>query len=150
MAALPPISALLPHTGPMCLLDTLLSYSNEHIEVALTVRDQPPFGNGLGSVPAYVGIEYMAQAIAAFAGLETYQQGQPPQIGLLIGSRKVSSRVAEFADGSPLRVLAQLVLRDDGNLCVFRCQIYNDSQVELGNAEVKAYRPNNIADFLNA
>ena len=44
-----------------------------------------------GQVPAWVGIEYMAQAIAAWAGCRARAAGKPPQLGFLLGSRPGSS-----------------------------------------------------------
>lgn len=143
-----PVDALLPHTGAMRLVDALLDFDAEQVRVALTVRDTPPFGDGCGAVPAYVGIEYMAQTVCVFSGLEMRARGLPPKIGLLIGTRRYDAVQPAFAHGAQLTVAARLVLRDEQDLCVFACAIHDAAGHCLARAEVKAYRPDDIRQYL--
>lgn len=143
-----PVAALLPHTGAMRLIDELLGYDQHSLRVALRVCDQPPFGDGHGRVPAYLGIEYMAQAIAVFSGLEMRAQGLPPKIGLLIGARRYESQLDHFLAGQLLNVGIRLVMRDEAGICVFGCEIFDAAGVSLARAEIKAYRPDDIHRFL--
>jgi ApeP dehydratase len=64
---LPPIADLVPHKGPMCLLDRLIEVEEERLVAEVMVSDSSLFSRG-GTVGAWVGIEYMAQAVAAWAG----------------------------------------------------------------------------------
>lgn len=145
-----PVDALLPHRGPLRLVDTLLDYDAERVRVGLTVRDVPPFGDGGGTVPAYIGLEYMAQAISVFSGLELHSAGAVPKIGLLIGTRRYRATVAQFSHGASLVVNALRVLGGDEALWVFDCAITTADGVVLALAEVKAFRPRDIGDFLDA
>lgn len=148
-SGLPPVADLLPHRAPMLLLDALLAADEECIRAALTVRAEPPFGDGHGFVPAYVGVEYMAQAACVYSGLELRHQGVPPKIGLLFGVRHYQSEVARFRDGQQLQVSAQLILREDSGLAAFKCGIFSDAGAALALAEIKAFRPHDIHEYLN-
>lgn len=143
-----PVAALLPHTGAMRLIDELLDYDQDSLRVALQVRDQAPFGDGHGRVPAYLGIEYMAQAIAVFSGLEMSALGLSPKIGLLIGARRYDSQIDHFLAGQRLSVGVRLVMRDETGICVFGCEIFDAAGASLARAEIKAYRPDDIHRFL--
>lgn len=144
-----PVDALLPHRGSLLLVDTLLDYDAERVRVGLTVRDAPPFGDGCGSVPAYIGLEYMAQAISVFSGLEMLSIGVAPKIGLLIGTRRYHASVPQFSHGAALVVTALRVMGGDEALWVFDCTITDAAGTLLASAEVKAFRPRDIRDFLN-
>ncbi|MEK6806586.1 MAG: 3-hydroxylacyl-ACP dehydratase [Pseudomonadota bacterium] len=145
----PPVAELLPHRAPLLLLDSVLAADEDRIRVAVTVRDQAPFGDGGGHVPAYVGVEYMAQTACVYSGLELRRQGQPPKIGLLFGVRLYQSEVARFEDGQHLQVSAQLILREDSGLAAFKCEIFSDEGASLAQAEIKAFRPDDINEYLS-
>ncbi|MEB0015301.1 3-hydroxylacyl-ACP dehydratase, partial [Glaciimonas sp. Cout2] len=72
-----PIAELLPHSGNMILIDQVLSFDDEQIRTQLTVRPSGLFNRVDGSLPAWVGVELMAQSVAAFAGCRARQQGNP-------------------------------------------------------------------------
>lgn len=63
-----PIAELLPHAGDMILIDQILAFDEEQIHTRLTVKPDGLFNLPDGSLPAWVGIELMAQSVAAFAG----------------------------------------------------------------------------------
>ncbi len=133
----------------MLLLDDLLIAGDDTVRVELTVRDAPPFGNGRGGVPAYVGVEYMAQAACIFSGLELRRQGLPAKIGLLFGTRHYQCSVANFDAGQRLQVSARLLMREDSGLAAFRCGIYGADGAALAQADIKAFRPHEIREYLN-
>ena len=80
------VEELVPHRGPMCLLDDIVDYGEDWLRATVTPRPGATFAAADG-VPAWVGIEYMAQAASAFGGIEQVQRGERPSIGLLIGAR---------------------------------------------------------------
>src|SRR5262245_53157601 len=84
MTAFPPIVEVVPRRPPMLLLDRVLSYDGERVVSELVLRPDSPFAEG-DEVPAIVGIEYMAQTIAAGAGLSARDKGQPARVGFLLG-----------------------------------------------------------------
>ena len=72
MAALPHVRELVPHEPPMLLLDAVRSYDGDTIVCAVTIAADGLFVeqlNGQPGVPALIGLEYMAQCVAAYAGL---------------------------------------------------------------------------------
>ena len=71
----PPIVELVPHRPPMLLLDRVLAYDGECVTCETVLRPDSPFADQ-GHVPAVVGIEYMAQTIAAGAGLRGARKGR--------------------------------------------------------------------------
>ena len=83
-----PVAELVPHAGNMVLLDEVLSCDTEAIEVRLLVRPNGLLSDSDGSLPAWTGIELMAQAIAAFAGIQAKRAGLPVELGFLLGTRK--------------------------------------------------------------
>ena len=74
-ATYPPIVELVPHRPPMLLLDRVLSYDGECVVCETVLEPESPFVDE-GEVPAIVGIEYMAQTIAAGAGLSRARKGR--------------------------------------------------------------------------
>lgn len=144
-----PVDGLLPHRGPLRLVDTLMDYGNDHLKVSLAVRDHAPFGDGLGGVPGYVGLEYMAQAISVFSGLELHARGAAPRIGLLVGTRQYRATVPRFMHGEILEVSVRRLMGSDGEVWVFHGHITGRGGQLLAEAQVKAYRPEDIQDFLH-
>jgi predicted hotdog family 3-hydroxylacyl-ACP dehydratase len=130
------------------LVDTLLDYGTDHLRISLTVHDQPPFGDGQGGVPSYLGLEYLAQAISAFSGLDLYAAGEAPKIGLLIGTRHYRTTVARFHHGELLEVGVRRVMGSDDAIWVFDGEICDTAGRRLADAQIKAYRPQDITAFL--
>jgi predicted hotdog family 3-hydroxylacyl-ACP dehydratase len=142
----PPIVELVPHRPPMLLLDRVLSYDGERVVCETVLEAGSPFVEQ-GRVPAVVGIEYMAQAAAAFAGIEQVQRGEAASIGLLIGSRYYSCMLETFPFGTPLVVEVRLALRDEEDFAAYRCALSAHSQ-PIAECTLKAYRPRDIRPFL--
>ncbi|MFS2044934.1 hypothetical protein ACEN9Z_12955 [Stenotrophomonas geniculata] len=67
------IEEVVPHRQDMCLLQRITHWDQDTLEAELVVPEAGLFVEN-GEVPAWVGIEYMAQAIAAWAGRTRAQQ----------------------------------------------------------------------------
>lgn len=137
------IAEVLPHAGAMLLLDELLDFGDEHVTCGVNVREYTRFVEGAKGVPAWVGIEYMAQTMCSFSGVEEVRSGLKPSIGLLLGSRRYQSEVEWFGLGSDLVVRADLQVRDDNDLVAFQCTIHESGRL-LARGDVKAYRPRDV------
>lgn len=121
--AFPPVAELLPHAGRAVLIDTVLEDTEDSIRVRTRVRPESPyFVPGLG-LPSWVGIELMAQAIAAHAGLGARREQKPPRAGMLLGTRRFEATEAYFPAGTELEVRAQRDFGDDGGLAACACTI---------------------------
>ena len=118
----PAIGALVPHSGPMCLLDRVLEHGPDRTVCAVLPRRDTLIAPSAGGVPAWVGLEYMAQCIAVHGGLVARERGLPPRPGVFLGSRRVGFGVQHFAPDRELRVAARHH-RGERGLVAFDCEI---------------------------
>jgi predicted hotdog family 3-hydroxylacyl-ACP dehydratase len=148
----PDIRTLVPHSGQMVLLDRAISADAENLcaEVRIHAGSMLAGEQGVG---AWVGIEYMAQAIAAHAGWLAAQRGDPVRVGFLLGSRKYEATVPYFAPGDVLHVHVHRVLLAENGLGAFECRIdIVDGVANVANAAkatVTVFQPDNVNQFLN-
>lgn len=137
------IAAVLPHVGRMILLDELLDYGPDFTRAAVTIRRDSVLCDAVAGVPSWVGLEYMAQTVATYAGIEDVKRGERPAIGLLLGSRSYRASVPVFAIGAHLVINANLEFRDESALAVFSCEI-QERGVRRAAGDVKVYRPADV------
>ena len=133
------MDAWVPHRGAMSLLDAVIRCDEQGIEASVRVPAGGLFNDGDG-VPAWVGVEYMAQAVAAWSGGRARSAGGSPKIGYLLGSRRYEAAVPVFPAGAELRVLAQCELLGDSGLGLFDCRIEHDGRV-LASARLSVFEP---------
>ena len=107
MSALPPLAELLPHAGPMRLLERVESHDGERTVCSALPAASALFQDAAGAVPAWAAIEYMALCAAAHGGLTARARGEAPRAGLFVGSRRLVFRCASFAPGVPLTITAR-------------------------------------------
>lgn len=98
-----PVTELVPHAAPMLLLDRVLAFEEKALVAEVTIGPHSPYLQAEG-VPSYLGIEYMAQAIAALAGARGRAQGEKPRIGFLLGTRLLTSQRGWFRPGERLEI----------------------------------------------
>lgn len=144
----PPVEDLVPHRAPMLLIGDVISASATELSARVDPKASLQFADADGNIPAYLGIEYMAQAIAAFAGLEAHQHNRPVQLGFLLGTRRYKARVTAFTPEQPLHVNIREILRDENNLVLFDCQLFSGEQA-LASAQIKAIQPDNVAELFS-
>lgn len=134
------------HSGPMRWLDRIVGYGDDWLEAEGTIRPGGPIGDDNG-VGAWAGIEYMAQAIAAFAGLRARMRDEPVKIGFLVGTRRYESRWSVFPPGSRFRVRVTHDYSANNGLSVFGCRIICD-EVEVATAVLSVFQPADPEAFL--
>lgn len=120
---LPMIEEILPHEGAMVLLSRVLSHHGDLTVCAVNVDESGMFRDESGAVPVWVGIEYMAQCVAAHAGLVARAAGEQPRPGFLLGGRRVTFHVARFQRGERLRVNVRRVWGGPGGMASFDCSL---------------------------
>lgn len=131
-----PVERLIPHRPPMVLLTRAVGLVEGWFLAEVDVSADSPFAQAEG-VPAYVGIEYMAQAVAAYAGAEGVHNGGRVQVGMLLGSREYACSGAWFALGSRLRVRVRKLLYQPGGISAMDCRIADATTgVELAQAQL--------------
>jgi predicted hotdog family 3-hydroxylacyl-ACP dehydratase len=145
--ALIPVDELVPHSGDMVLLDAVLECT-EHSLSAQVVVAETLFSHADGSLPAWMGLELMAQAIAAWAGWHARQEHRPVQLGFLLGTRNYACRIDRFPVGATLRIDIVRSLQDDSGIAVFECTIHGTAL--LASARVNVFQPADAASYLKA
>lgn len=147
-APYPDIADLVPHAGPMVLLGRVLDASEQHLCAEVRISAASVFASADG-VGAWVGIEYMAQAIAAHAGLLARERGEPVRVGFLLGARRYHCEQVQFALGSVLHVHVQHVLQGENGLAAFECRIADGAAgADLATATITVFQPDNVNEFL--
>jgi predicted hotdog family 3-hydroxylacyl-ACP dehydratase len=128
----------------MSLLDTILDYGDGWLQAEVHITPESTFADDQG-VPAWIGMEYMAQAIAAYAGLQDRLKGEKPKIGLLLGSRKYLCTTDYFTFGQTLSLTVNLELEADNGLSVCKC-VLKGQGVEA-SANLNVFKPANSEEF---
>lgn len=114
----PSVEQLVPHRGAMSLLDQITGLGEDWLEARAQITADNLFLVN-GEVPAWVGVEYLAQAAAAFMGSVKGQGAGPARIGFLTGSRKYQCERPAFIVGSTLTVTVQRIGEADNGLAMF-------------------------------
>ena len=151
MNLFPEIGTLVPHSGTMLLLGRVLAADADMLCAEVAIRPGSLFCEG-GQVGAWVGIEYMAQAVAAHAGYCAQLRGEAVKVGFLLGSRRYQSAVPGFAVGAVLKVAVQRALQGENGLGAFDCRIEQAREggidALLASALVTVFQPANVDEFL--
>jgi predicted hotdog family 3-hydroxylacyl-ACP dehydratase len=133
LATYPAIVELVPHRPPMLLLDRVLAYDGECVICEAVLQPDSPFADK-GQVPAVVGIEYMAQTIAAGAGLSARDKGAPSaRMGFLLGCRSLTMAVDSFLVGDRLTIEARRSWGEN-ELGSFACKVHRGGEVLVEGA----------------
>ena len=145
-----PVEQLVPHAARMSLLKQLVSVDAERLEAELTIAPDDLFFDSMGpgtGVGGWVGIEYMAQAVAAWAGAQAREAGAAPKIGFLLGSRRYQCSRSAFKAGERLLISARREFQADNGLGQFECRIEIQGE-EVATAHLTVFGPEDPAEFL--
>src|SRR5689334_20542242 len=137
--SMPDIRQLLPHSGPMVLLDRVVVADDESMCAEVRMRSNSFFCADCG-VCACVGLAAMAQTIGAFAGYTAWLRGELIKIGFLLGTGCYECRRPLFAVGTLLRIHVKRVLRSENGLASFECRI-DDEIGPIASAHLSVYQP---------
>jgi predicted hotdog family 3-hydroxylacyl-ACP dehydratase len=132
----------------MVLLDQIEYWDETGLQASVTIRADAPFADVSG-VPAWVGIELMAQTIAAFGGCRARRAGQPVKIGFLVGSRRYSVSHTYFPIGTHLQVNVQEIVTGDQGLSVFECTLHGPGDISA-SANINVFQPEDPEQFLQS
>ncbi len=147
LPSFPNIEALLPHRGTMLLLDRVTAFADETLIAEYRVRGDAWYADDDARMPAYLGLELMAQAMAAHASLSAQHQGQPPQPGVLLGSRQYQTFVASFEANTLLVIeVRQILSLADGNRA-YECVVRQSDEL-VAKAVLKAFAPPDFLAFI--
>ena len=130
-------SALLPHKGPMCCIDRLLSSS----KTAAVVEADLHAGHILltdGVLDPAGCVELAAQTAGALQGFDQHIHGLPPKSGFLVG-------VQDFFVHSTARVgdtvrIEVVIIAELGEMTVLSSKLFHQ-EVLLAEGRLKVYVP---------
>lgn len=140
--------SVVPHTGTMVLLDQIEHWDDAELQASVTIRADAPFVDANG-MPAWVGIELMAQTIAAFGGCCARRASQPVKIGFLVGSRRYTASQAYFPIGAQLQVNVKEIISGEQGLSVFECTLQGPGDISA-SANINVFQPEDPEQFLQS
>lgn len=140
-----PVADLVPHAGAMCLLHRVIEGDADSLVAEVDI------GEGLfageGGVGGWVGIEYMAQAAAAWAGWQARLRGAEPRVGFLLGTRRYDCSRPSFLPGETLRVEVRREFQADGGVGLVACRIDIAGET-VATATLTVFEPEDVGAFL--
>jgi len=131
------ITDLVPHSGKMLLLEQVIHYDEQSLTAEVIVWQDGLFDQGQ-TVPSWLGIEYMAQTIAAYTGVQDRLAGRSIRTGFLLGTRRYEVNRSAFDVGERLIVSVKELMRDQV-LAVFECELNSDKI--NASAKLNVYQP---------
>jgi predicted hotdog family 3-hydroxylacyl-ACP dehydratase len=135
---LPAVADVLPHTGSAVLLDVVLEHNTKVTVCAADPARATAYALSDGTIPAWVGLELLAQGVAAHAGLEARVRGEPPSLGLFLGSRRIVIHADALPSGRRLLVRVEHRLGREGPVS-FACSLIDaDTLVPLMEGHLTA------------
>jgi predicted hotdog family 3-hydroxylacyl-ACP dehydratase len=132
-----PAETFVLHRQPMLFLDRLVDISAESATCEWCIGDDFELAVPGRGVPAYAGVEYMAQCVAVHAGARARAEGFVPPHGYLLGTRHYSCSVAWFEAGVTYQTTCQELVRDAQGMGSFACRILlNGNSIAEANLAV--------------
>ena len=123
----------------MQLITRIVAWGSQELVAEVDIADDGPFAEpGLG-VPRWVGLEYMAQAVAALDGIRLREAGRGVPPGYLLGTRRLEQTDGYFQPGATLRITVQEVLQGENGLGIFSC-LLEPGERSL-SCQLTVYRP---------
>lgn len=141
-----PIEQFLPHAGNMVLLDRIVEFNNQQLLTESDIHTDSLFADEEGNIPSWVGIEYMAQGVAAFAGIKARLKGDPVKLGFLVGARRFEANQPAFQAGSTIHIQVKELHLEESGLAVFECQISAENIIV--SCQLNVFQPADPEKFL--
>ena len=141
---------LLPHDPPMVLIDEIIEFGDDFAKASITPAINKPFANAEGNIPVWIGMEYMAQTIGAYAGIQAQKLSEPVKVGFLLGTRSYDTSIDQFECGHSYLITARKIYDDDG-LGAFECTIFSltdSTEASLVSATISTFQPDDISGFM--
>lgn len=140
-----PAADVVPHAYPMVLIDEILEVEEDSLVAAVTIEENNLFFDPLHGVGAWIGIEFMAQAISALAGTRAKKNNKQLAVGFLVGARRYEANSAFFGQGMKLIIRVKLQF-ETNEFGVFDCTI--ESGDLLITAQLNVFQPENLESYL--
>jgi len=132
----PPIRELIPHQGPMVLLDEMVDWEPGRARCRIQIRPSMRFVSD-GVVDTIVSLEYMGQAVAASCGYAAFRGGNDIRVGMIIGCRRMDIEVPKLEVGDELTVDVREV-RAQEEISVYECEVRRGPE-SVASAQLTLY-----------
>lgn len=133
------LQSIVPHKGKMLLLSKVDNYNLEDrvLEAEYHITEECIFYDTQeGGVPAWVGFEFIAQAIGAFSGIRNKIKGNPPRIGFILAVSQLTIDLPIFKTGSII-IIKVKEIEDLSPVFVFNGELFlEDKKVLSGRLTV--------------
>lgn len=133
----------LPHQPPMMLLQHVCDITENSATCEVNVSTTgilAPFLDENLALPAWFGLELMAQTVGVWCGSNDIKETGSPQIGMLLGARGFKSTLPAFPLNSALTIHVIKVLKD-ARLANFDCCIILN-ETKIAHSKLTVYQPN--------
>ena len=117
-----PLHELLPHRPPLLLIATLEEATDESCITHVHVDPGAWYAGPDGAMPAWFGLELMAQSAAALGGFRNKSTNKPGS-AYLLGTRRYECTTPIFPGDAVLEVEAKLDYADVFGQSAFICEI---------------------------
>jgi predicted hotdog family 3-hydroxylacyl-ACP dehydratase len=141
------VDDLVPHRRAMSWLERVLEVDSERAVALATIAENHMFLRE-GRLDVWVGIEYMAQTVAAWAGHRAQREQRTVTLGFLVGTRRYDACRQFFRSGDSLRIEAACELMAGNGLGMFSCRILVDGEL-AASANLSVFEPPEGAHFLH-
>jgi len=122
----------------MRLLDALVQADGDGATARLRVDPEAWYAAPDGTMPAWFGLEVLAQTIAAWSGSRSSRPDRPPRVGYLLGTRSYTCQVPAFPAGSLLEAQVRPLFEGEGGLGAHACTLILDG-AEVASAQLKVF-----------
>ncbi len=129
----PAASALLPHSGNMLWLHSVLAHTEDETVCRVRTEDLGAFRDPTGAAGAWLALEWMAQTVAAHDGVRRHGRGEGIRPGMLLGTKKLSVFEQALAPESEYAVRARHVFGGDTGMVSYDCEAF-----EIGSGRLQA------------
>ena len=125
--------SVIPHRGRMLLLSKVINYDLEAWNIEAEYRISPDcifYDSAAMGVPAWAGLEFMAQAICALCGIRDKKMGVPQKKGFILAVSQLQIGLPFFKTGSIICIKARETERLDP-ICFLEGEILLDGKKVL-------------------
>lgn len=138
----------LPHSGRMVLLDSIDFYDESSLKASATIGSgHILLPDDADALPVHLGMEIMAQGIAAWAGIQAALRGEPVRLGFLLGSRKIRFDAQNIPVGSRLTISVQQSYQDAVGMGVFESTLTHADGSPIISGALTVFSPNSQAEL---
>lgn len=138
------LDQIMLHARTMRLIDRVISHTDTSVIAEVTITKDSTFLNG-DHVPAWVGLEYAAQGVAALSGIRAHERGIPHRLGFLLSCRRFRCDRDKFMLGDVIEIHADEEFNDN-KMGGYKCALRIDGQ-EVATVTLSAYIPDDLSEM---